>query len=71
LKIADFKLEKYFCKFVIMNLHPQYITDKKGKKKSVVLSMKEYKRILEELEDLEDIRLYDEAKMVKELDSSF
>lgn len=49
-----------------MELHPQYITDKKGKKQSVVLSMKEYKRILEELEDLEDIRLYDEAKTVNE-----
>ncbi|MCC6288547.1 MAG: hypothetical protein IT249_11750 [Chitinophagaceae bacterium] len=41
---------------------PQYITDDKGKKLSVVLSMKDYKKILEELEELEDIRLYDEAK---------
>lgn len=40
---------------------PQYITDSKGKKLSVVLSIKEYRKILEELEELEDIRLYDEA----------
>lgn len=38
---------------------PQYITDEKGKKVSVVLPIKEYKKILEELEDLEDIRSYD------------
>jgi len=38
---------------------PQYITDDKGKKLSVVLPIKEYQKILEELDD---IRLYDEAK---------
>jgi hypothetical protein len=43
-------------------LNPQYITDKKGKKISVVLPIKEYKSIVEELEELEDIKLYDEAK---------
>ncbi|MCC6759894.1 MAG: hypothetical protein IT252_01695 [Chitinophagaceae bacterium] len=40
---------------------PQFITDKKGKKISVVLPMKEYKKMLEELEELEDIRSFDEA----------
>ena len=43
-------------------LNPQYITDKKGKKISVVLPIKEYKSIMEELEELEDIKLYDDAK---------
>jgi hypothetical protein len=43
-------------------LNPQYITDKKGKKISVVLPIKEYKSIVEELEELADIKLYDEAK---------
>lgn len=41
---------------------PQYITDNKGKKLSVVLSIKDYQKIMEELEELEDIRLYDQAK---------
>ena len=41
---------------------PKYITDSKGKKISVVLAMKDFKAILEELEELEDIKLYDEAK---------
>jgi len=40
---------------------PQYITDSAGKKLSVVLSIKEYKKMLDELDELEDIRLYDEA----------
>jgi len=39
-----------------------FITDKKGKKISVILPIEEYERILEELDELEDIRLYDEAK---------
>ena len=40
---------------------PHYITDIRGKKISVILPVKEYKRILEELENREDVRLYDEA----------
>lgn len=46
----------------MLTVQPQYITDDKGRKISVVLRMKEFKAIMEELEDLEDIRLYDEAK---------
>lgn len=42
-------------------VNPQYITNDKGKKISVVLSIKEYKKIMEELEDLEDIKAYDKA----------
>ena len=45
---------------------PQYITDKKGKKLSVVLSITQYNQILEELEELEDIRQYDAVKARKE-----
>ena len=49
----------------MISLHPQIITDSAGKK-MVVLPMKEYKIILEELEELEDIKLYDKAKIAKE-----
>ena len=48
--------------FDMFNLNPQFITDKTGKKISAVLPMKEFKTLLEELEELEDIRLYDESK---------
>ncbi len=43
-------------------IHPKYITDSAGKKLSVILAIREYKSILKELEELEDIRLYDDAK---------
>ncbi|MDR1876206.1 MAG: hypothetical protein LBQ84_01135 [Flavobacteriaceae bacterium] len=46
----------------MLTVTPQYITDNTGKKISVVLPMKDFKAIMEELEELEDIRLYDEAK---------
>ena len=42
-------------------LHPQFITDTAGKK-LVVLPLIEYDSMIEELEELEDIRLYDKAK---------
>ncbi|HEY5967011.1 MAG TPA: hypothetical protein VIU35_03485 [Chitinophagaceae bacterium] len=45
---------------------PQFITDKKGNKISVVIPLTQYKRILQELEELEDLRLYDEVKARKE-----
>lgn len=45
---------------------PQYITDNKGNKLSVILPLNEYEKIIEALEELEDIRLYDEAMMNKE-----
>lgn len=40
---------------------PQYITNNQGKKLSVILPLKAYRKMLEDLEELEDIRLYDEA----------
>ena len=40
----------------------QFITDDTGKKLGVLLPIKEYNRMLEELEDIEDVKLYDEAK---------
>lgn len=43
-------------------LSPNYLTDSDGKRMSVVLSMVEFEKILELLEDLEDVRLYDDVK---------
>ena len=42
-------------------LHPQYITDTAGNN-LVVLSQQEFDVIMQELEALEDIRMYDDAK---------
>ena len=46
----------------MVDVHPQYIKDTKGNKSLVVLSVQEFESLMEELEELEDIRLYDEAK---------
>jgi len=46
----------------MLTVHPQFIKDTKGKKSLVVLPAKEFDSIMEELEELDDIRLYDEAK---------
>jgi hypothetical protein len=46
----------------MLAIHAQYITDNTGKKISAVLPIKEFKTILENLEELEDIKLYDESK---------
>lgn len=43
-------------------VHPQYINDADGNKSLVVLPAKEFNEIMEKLEGLEDMRLYDEAK---------
>ena len=46
----------------MITIHPQYINDTNGNKSMVILPVKEFETIMEELEDLEDVRLYDQAK---------
>ncbi len=43
-------------------METQFLTDKKGNRTAVVLPIKEYNKMIEKLEDIEDVRLYDEAK---------
>jgi hypothetical protein len=43
----------------------QYITDTQGNKLSVILPIRDYEKIMEELEELEDIKAYDKAKARK------
>lgn len=45
-----------------MSIKPTYITDDAGTKLSVILSMTEFMSIINELEDIEDVKLYDDAK---------
>jgi len=40
----------------------KFVKNKKGEKIGVVLDIREYERLMEELEELEDIRAYDAAK---------
>jgi len=43
-------------------IHPEYVVDDKNRKRAVVLPVAEWQQLMEELEELEDIRAYDEAK---------
>jgi len=43
-------------------VHPDYVVDESQNKKSVILSWEEWMHIVEELEELDDIRAYDAAK---------
>jgi hypothetical protein len=40
----------------------KYVTDRRGQKIGVVISIEDYKKILEDIEELESIRAYDVAK---------
>lgn len=43
-------------------LKEKYVIDENGNKTEVILSIETYKKLLEELEELEELKLYDEAK---------
>ena len=47
-------------------VYRQYITDEQGKKLAAVLPIQDYQRMLDALEELEAIHLYDEAKATQE-----
>ena len=45
----------------IPKLEPQFITDRQGRRTGVVIKMKNWRKLQEYLEDLEDIRLVEES----------
>ena len=46
----------------MVNIYPEYIVDEKQKRKAVLLSLIEWDRIVEDIEELDDIRAYDSVK---------
>ncbi|MDZ7740648.1 MAG: hypothetical protein U5Q03_02565 [Bacteroidota bacterium] len=40
----------------------QFIIDNKGNKVAIILPMDDYQKLLDELEEVEDVKLYDQAK---------
>ncbi|MCK4427380.1 MAG: hypothetical protein KAW16_02740 [candidate division Zixibacteria bacterium] len=50
----------------MISLKEKYVVDEKGKRIGIMLNIKEYRRILEALEELESIRAYDRAKAAKD-----
>lgn len=43
-------------------VHPQYVVDEQQNRKAVLLPVAEWDRIVDELEELDDIRAYDAAQ---------
>ncbi len=56
-----------------INLHPQYITDEKGERTAVVLSIQDFEKFLEDIEDLaivaerKDEKVISHQDLIKEL----
>ena len=48
--------------YAMLPVKEQYIIDENGQRVSVVLEIGAYQKLLEELEELESIRAYDQAK---------
>ncbi|MBL7644892.1 MAG: hypothetical protein JNK74_01765 [Candidatus Hydrogenedentes bacterium] len=42
-------------------LHPQYIVDESHARRSIILPLGEWEKVLDDLEELDDIRDYDAA----------
>ncbi|HET8630258.1 MAG TPA: hypothetical protein VFL91_22800 [Thermomicrobiales bacterium] len=45
----------------MITLHEQYLVDADGNRVKVVLDLADYQRLLEALEELDDLRAYDES----------
>ena len=50
----------------MMKIKEKFITDKKGRKISVILPIKDYRNLLDQLEELEEIKLFDQLKSQNE-----
>ena len=46
----------------MIDVHEQYLVDEAGNKKAVVIPLHVWRRIQADMEELDDIRAYDEAK---------
>jgi PHD/YefM family antitoxin component YafN of YafNO toxin-antitoxin module len=49
----------------------QFITNERGEKIAVILSIKEYEKMIDELEEIEDIKDFDRSKARNEKSISF
>ena len=46
----------------MVSVHPEYVVDKDKHPKAVILPVFEWEQVMNDLEELDDIRAYDEAK---------
>ncbi len=54
----------------MLELHPDYIVDESLNRRAVILPYSEWENIIEEMEELDDIRAYDKAKAEAEADET-
>ena len=50
----------------MITFHPEYVIDENKRKKAVILPVEKWERLMEDLEELEDIRAYDKATAKKQ-----
>ena len=48
----------------MITIHPKYVIDENDQKSAVLLPVAEWERVVEDLEELDDIRTYDAVKSV-------
>jgi PHD/YefM family antitoxin component YafN of YafNO toxin-antitoxin module len=58
-------------KDIMVSVHPQYVVDENEHRQAVILPLAEWEEVIEELEELDDIRAYDEAKSGSQESASF
>ena len=46
----------------MVTVHPEYVVDAQANRKAVLLPVSEWAQVVEELDELDDIRAFDEAK---------
>ena len=46
----------------MFTVHAQYVVDENQQRKAVLIPLAEWERIIDDLEELDDIRAYDKAK---------
>ncbi|MFH1075228.1 MAG: hypothetical protein V1753_00035 [Pseudomonadota bacterium] len=46
----------------MQTIHHEYVIDGNGNKKAVLVPLSEWEQILDDIEELDDIRAYDETK---------
>ena len=46
----------------MLRVHPEFVVDEEQERKAVLLPYDEWQQIVEEMEELDDIRAYDESK---------
>ncbi|MBI3695915.1 MAG: type II toxin-antitoxin system Phd/YefM family antitoxin [Acidobacteria bacterium] len=50
----------------MFKIHERFVVDENGKPVSVLLDLEDYRRLLDELEELESLRAYDSARQAED-----